>query len=992
MKKFYTTLIVFTFTFSGFAQEYLRMISSGDYSVQDIQVVAEAYFDQVGRERGKGYKPYKRWEYQALRRMDENGMLKSPEFYFNVLENYNSYLNTNFSAARTTVGSWEQLGPLDWNQTSGWNPGVGRITALSSESGNSEHLIIGANTGGVWKTLDGGNSWTVLTDNMSNLTVFALAIDPTNPSNYFWGSSEGTLFKSEDAGATWNLLSDLGDGNINKIIIDPSSPNKMYCTAQYGGIFKSTDSGATWDLIDGNPSNGYDVEFKPGDYNTIYASGNTFYKSTDGGNTFVSPNGLNQWSQAYLSGSNNWSTASTNQNNSVTPRTGNAMGFLYVGDFSIPITQLISPELNLAGMATPQLHFSFTNVNWEGDIDSLRILYKTSVNGAWIELANYTEESTAWNDITLPLPNPSATYYIAFEGTANYGRGITLDDISVEDATAGIIFEDGFESATNTFGGGPKMIAVSPADPEAVFVLEALGNYFGGLHKSSDGGESFSKLDHTGKNYFGYSSDAQDPGDATSGQAPRDMDIAISQSNIDDVHIAGVNSWRSTDGGLSFTITSQWTPSGALNGNIGYCHADIDLLEFIGNELYVCSDGGIFVAEAPTNVSSSYYTDLTTGLGIRQFYKLGISQTDPVIVTGGSQDNGSSILGTDGIWREWLGADGFECFVDKNNNNIIYGEIYNGLLYKSLDGGNTSFGLPSPEGKSGNWLTPFEQDPIAANTVYTGYDEVYKSVDGGFSWTSVSQNFGANLDHLKIAPSNGNFQYAASGINLYRNSNVGTTTNWTTLSGFDGYITSIAVHPTNPSKVAIATSGSEKVYVSSDAGNTWVSYALNLPDFSAQALIWDNNDTDGFYLGMNYGVFYIDNTLTEWQPFSNNLPNVTISELEINHVNNKIYAATYGRGLWASDLYDETLSASTFQLNSLTVYPNPATNALNLKWDQNNKVTINIFNALGKVMYYEKDQNIQNELKIDISNYAAGLYFVKVNTTKGSMTKKIIVE
>ncbi|WP_283637185.1 T9SS type A sorting domain-containing protein [Aquaticitalea lipolytica] len=837
MRNFYITLVLCFFALNSWSQEYLRMIEVGTYTVQEIQAEAEAYFATVGTERGKGYNPYKRWEYNALRNMDENGMLKTPEFYYNELQNYNNYLNQNGFNSRSTAadtGNWEQLGPTSWNATSGWNPGVGRITSIAVDKTNINHIIVGANTGGVWKTTNGGTTWTVLTDNLSNLNVYALAIDPTNSSTYFWGSTNGSIFRSTDAGSTWSLISITGGGTVNKILIDPNNTTKMYCSVQGGGIYKSTTSGTTWSLIDSGATNGYDVEFKPGDTNTIYASGSQVYKSTDGGATF------------------------------------------------------------------------------------------TTISG---------------------------------------------------------------------FNSGPKMIGVSDNDPSVVYVLEANSGAFGGFYRSSDSGSTFLMLNHSGKNYFGYSSNPEDPGDVGRGQAPRDMDIAVNPANVNDVHIAGINSWRSTDGGISFSITSQWTPGGAASGNIGYCHADIDIMEYIGSKLYIGSDGGIYVANNPTVVNNSYYTDLTAGLGIRQFYKIGISQSSPVIVSGGAQDNGTSVYTTAGTWRDWLGADGMESFVDKNNNNILYGTSQNGSLYKSTNGGNSYFGLSEPDGKSGNWITPFEQDPNTQDVIYSGYDQVYKSTNGGASWTAISQNFGSNLDHLKIAPSSSFTMYAARGSNLYRTFLGGAGGNWSQVTGFIGTINSIAVHPTDDNKIAIATSGTQKVYVSTNAGTSWTSYRFDLPNFSALALAWSPNGNDGLYLGMNYGVYYIDNTTgNSWKPFSNNLPNVQISELEINTVENKIYAATYGRGLWRSPLFDPNLSVGEFELDNISLYPNPAAKEVNISWSKNEDVSIRIFNSLGKLMYYSKSATLNSTFKIDVSQYASGLYFVKINNEAGVVTKKLIVE
>ena len=836
MKFFCISLVLFSFVLSSWSQEYKRMISSGIYTVQEIQEEAEAYFAILGGERGKGYKPYKRWEYQALRTMDEKGMLKTPDFYFYELENYNNYLNQNSQSSRVSVeGDWVELGPTLWNQTSGWNPGVGRITSIAVDQvgvGNPNHIIVGANTGGVWRTIDGGTTWSVLTDNMSNLYVWSLAIDPTNASIYYWGSSNGTIFKSTDSGATWNLLADIVGGNLNKILIDPNNTLKMYCTAEGEGIFKSIDGGVTWSIINASATNGYDIEFKPGDTNTIYASGNEFFKSPDGGSSF---------------------------------------------------------------------------------------------------------------------------------------------------------------SAISGFTNGSKMIGVSANDPSIVYVLEASGGIFGALYKSTDSGNTFTELDHTGKNYFGYSSLADD----NIGQAPRDMDIAINPNNVDEVHIASINTWSSIAGGVSFNITSQWVPGTAATQNIGQCHADIDILEFVGNKLYVGSDGGIFVAENTTTVNSTYYTDLTAGLGIKQFYKIGVSQTDPEVVTGGSQDNGTSVYDTTGTWKDWLGADGMESFVDKNDSNILYGTIQFGALYKSITGGNSYFDLSEPDGKgvdnTWNWVVPFEQDPLISDAIYVAYDEVYKSIDGGVNWTSISQNFADDLDHLKVAPSDNNILYASINGSLYKTVDGGAT-NWMSLSGFSGFINSIAIHPSNPNKIAIATNSTEKVYVSIDGGANWSSYLKDLPNFISQALVWEDNGVDGLYLGMNYGVYYIDNTFVNWQPFSNNLPNVIISELEVNTANNKVYAATYGRGLWRSNNFATSLSVKEFELNNISLYPNPTSKVINLLWNRNDHVTIKIFNAIGKLVYFAKNKNLIKPLSIDVSQYASGLYFVKINNTDSVITKKLIVK
>jgi len=995
MKKNILFSVCFLFAFLLFSQEYLDLIAEGNHTVQEISESAEAHFDEVGRQRGTGYKPFKRWQYFAERAMDENGMLKSPEFYYNELVNYNARINNDGAFSRTTVGAWEEMGPTYWNATSGYNPGVGRVTSIAVDESNLDHIIAGSQTGGVWKSLDGGATWTVLTDNLSNIDVYSLAIDPQNSNTYYWGSNGGSIFKSTDGGATWSLHGSVF-GTVNRILIDPTNTSKMYASAQSGGLFKSINGGASWTSIVSGVSTGYDFQFKPGDTNTIYASGTQFYVSTDGGATFNTGDGLGVWTQEFVSGSNNWTTSGSNQNNTVTPRTGNALALFYIGNFSQPKTRLVSPSLNLMGAVNPTVSFSYTNVNWEGDIDELRVFYKSSSGGVWTQIGEYTAESTNWSDITLNLPNPSGDYYVAFEGTSNYGRGLTLDDISVEANNLGMVFSEGFESAPNTFSSGVKMIGVSDADPSVVYVLEADGGVFGGIHKSTDSGVSFTELNHPFQNYFGYDSNGFD----NLGQAPRDMAITVNPNDVNDVHIAGINTWRSINGGVSFSISSQWTPSSASSQNIGYCHADVDLMLFVGTgtdtKLFVGTDGGIFRADAPTNVNSTYYTDLTPGMGIRQFYKIGISQTDPVIVTGGSQDNGSSVLRADGNWYDWWGADGMEGFVDKNNTDIMYGTSQFGSFVKSNNGGNSVFGISQPDGKGGqntwNWIVPFEQDPIVQNTIYCAFDQVYKSIDGGSNWASISQNFGADVDHLKIAPTDSGKIYIAINGTFWYTSNGGVNWSQSTLNLNGGRINSIAVHPTDSDKIVIATNNSNKVYISTNGGLSFTEIRWDLPNFSAQAVAWQDNGKDGLYVGMNYGVYYTDNDLGDtWIPFNNGLPNVRINELEINSADNKIYAATYGRGLWRSNVYDASLSVDEFNLTDFSLYPNPANDQVTLKWSKPEDVSVRIYNTLGKLVFYSKKLNILNGYNVDISNFEKGIYYVKLNSTYGELTKKLVI-
>ena len=94
-------------------------------------------------------------------------------------------------------------------------------------------------------------------------------------------------------------------------------------------------------------------------------------------------------------------------------------------------TRLITPTFNLSSLTNPQLKFWHTQAAWYSSQDVLTVFYRTSATGSWIQLATYTASIPAWTLETINLPAGSATYAIAFEGNAKWGRGVCIDDIQV---------------------------------------------------------------------------------------------------------------------------------------------------------------------------------------------------------------------------------------------------------------------------------------------------------------------------------------------------------------------------------------------------------------------------------------------------------------------------------------------------------------------------------------------------------------------------------
>jgi hypothetical protein len=677
-----------------------------------------------------------------------------------------------------------------------------------------------------------------------------------------------------------------GMGRIDDVAFDPTNASIYYIATAGGGLWKTTNNGASFFNITGTlpASGGNSVIVSHANANTVYfftgrglsnqaSFSGGVYKSTDGGVSWA-PTGL------------------FDKVDGTTPLEGYEL----------------------------KMHPSNANVIFAATNQGL---FRTQDAGySWKEVV-----TSAVYDVEFKPDNSNIVY-------AAQQRNVLTSKVGGDSASffgGNDLFASNYPTSANGFGW--MRIAVTPAAPNMVFAASSVGSINDSVY-AADGGTFLVKYNYDVNsevlNYttFPTKIEACSQRMFRSGGGRPYSDIYVSQSNASNIMIMGLEAMATSNGGASYVMKSFGCSDG-----IRRVHVDAGKIRENSGNIYLSTDGGLYRQTENYTTSTAAWTDVTAGLEITQSYVHDATPQDANMYMYANQDNGTHVRTSSAVYNNFVGGDGTACLINPNDKNIYYGSVQNGAFLRRYDNGVVTGIRPGPGcncpdtseyAGSFVWGRAFMQEPSNPNYLIAAKTRLYTSLNKGTTWTTKVITGSTNTHYIArvSTTNNGNTIYVVEDNTLRFLRSVNYGSNWTNLSAnkrFNGLISDIAISPTNDLDVYMSFYGNtdtSKLYRSTNGGASWINLSEGLPNVDVRTIALAGDAENGIYVGTDIGVYYRNNSLGRWIDFSNFLPIVFVMNLKYDAVNQKITAATWGRGIWVSDAYNAANCQATLALNS----------------------------------------------------------------------------
>lgn len=756
----------------------------------------------------------------------------------------------------------------------------GRVADIDVNNEKPTEFYVAYATGGLWKTLNNGQSFTPIFDNEAVITLGDIAVDWKSKKRTIWaGTGESIssrssyaglgIYKSDDDGQTWQHKGLAESHHIGEIKIHPSDPNTVWVAAlghlytpnKERGIYKTTDGGTTWKqtLFIDETTGAIDLVVDPTNPSILYASmwqksrkawnfeesgsATGIYKSTDGGET---------WENITIT-SSGFPQGETN------------------GRIGIAIAAT-NPNLIYAVLDNQarQIQPDKKNEN-KLDAKKLKVISKADF---------------------LALPNAEINQYLDENNFPEKYNAKNLKEAINEGKY------EVKEIAKFTENANDDLFDTPIAGAE--------------LYKSENGGKTWKK---THKKYLDWVFNTYGYVFAT---------VHIAPNNANKVIIPGYQIIKSENGGETFESI-----------NAPNVHADHHVLwvnPADENHMILGNDGGLNITY---DNGKTWIFANSPALGM--FYAINVDMATPYNVYGGLQDNGVWVgPSTYKASNEWhatgqypykslLGGDGMYVAVDTRDNNTIYTGYQFGNYYKidKATGQQKYMQMPQEIGELKNrfnWQSPIFLSPHNQDIVYLGGNKLFRSTDKGETWLAISADLSkgsktgdvpfGTITTLFESPIKMGIIYAGTDDGNIQISKDGgyTFTNISEKLPQNLWASRIVASKFKESRVYLSLSGYRNddfntyLFKSEDFGNNWTKIGENLPNEPINVVREDVKSEQLLFIGNDHGVYTSIDQGKTFMPMTNGLPTTPVHDLIVHPRENDLVIGTHGRSIYIANI------------------------------------------------------------------------------------------
>ena len=735
--------------------------------------------------------------------------------------------------------------------------------------------------------------------------VTDIAVYEKDPTIFWAAAASGGLMKSTNAGVTMQFQFDHEEAvSIGDVTVAPSDPNVVWVgtgennprnSVSYGnGVYKSTDGGDTWTHMGLRESYSIGrIAIHPTNPDIVYVGAlgrlwgpnkeRGLFKTTDGGET---------WNNILY----------------IDEETGVMEVQMHPNDPNTLLIATYSRERDL--------YDNIPNYDPSRKWSKTSGIYKTTNGGRSFEKMADGLPSVRVGRICIDYHrnNPDIVYAIIETELVAMGKE-QLDTLMAEG-----IPEGGVQYGRSRGEARPFPSSYGGQQGNIQDQQGEHGYQTGGIFRSEDGGESWSRVNSLNPRPMYFSQLRVDPSD----------------DNF--VYVCGVGFSMSSDGGKSF--------GGAGRGMHRDQHA-LWINPNDGRHLLCGCDGGLYVSH-----DRMQNMEHLNSLSISQFYHIFADNQEPYYVYGGLQDNGSwkgpsrSLGGsiTNANWVNIGGGDGYVVKVDPEDSNQIYYESQDGSMNRrhllTGESGRIRPTMPNGERARFNWDTPFFLSNFNSKVFYCAGQYVFRSVDKGNNLKIISPDITnterGSSTRLGESPLNRDVLYVGTDDGALW----GTTDGGLNWSKFDDkmglpkpmFVTGIECSRFEAGRCYVAFDGHRSdnddpwVFVTEDFGATWTNITNNLPWGSAHRIREDVENPNILYFGSEVAIFVSVDRGGSWTKLNNNLPTTPIHDIYVHPTAGEIVVGTHGRGVWILDVAPlRQITAEALDAKATLYKPNTVT-------------------------------------------------------------------